>query len=88
VLPQRLARGGDQAFDHVIVIDTMKHNELAARDRRAGIALAYLVLPDDRRTLLRKGVDEVLLGRRCVAVGSEQLRPVAGDTSQGQHHER
>src|SRR5262249_15636215 len=55
----------------------VEQEESAPADRRHGIALADLALPDEARPVLGPGSDDPLLGGGAVAVGPEEGRPVA-----------
>src|SRR5262249_41127430 len=47
-------------------------------DGDAGISLANRMLPDDRRALFGKRIDELFVNRDTVAARPQNLRPVAG----------
>src|SRR5262249_2493859 len=61
----------------LLVADAVEQDQHAAGDDGAAVALADVLLPDDRRAVLGPGLQEPRLGGDAVTVRPEELGPVS-----------
>ena len=83
-MPEGLALGTIQAFDHLLIAQAMEDDEFAVEDGWPAKPLADDSLPQDSWSLWRPGAGQVMLRIDAIVAGAKKLRPVARVTPYGQ----
>src|SRR5262249_23733193 len=70
------AGAGIHASDDLLVILTVEHDKLIARDSQSAEPVANRLLPGNWRPLLRPNRREIVGGINAIARWAEELRPI------------